>query len=166
MPNPKNRNQHSEEQIERLCKIIQYQGFRTPLIISNQSGQLVAGHGRLEAAKKLGMINLPVIFEDFENSDQEYAANVSDNSIGAWAELDLAGINADLADLGPFDIDLLGLKDFRVDSAELNDPDQEGGEPGYKQQYGVMVVCESELQQEQIFYKLTNEGLECRVVVT
>lgn len=119
VPNPKNRNSHSEEQIERLCKIIQYQGFRTPLIISNQSGQLVAGHGRLEAAKKLGMTSLPVIFEDFENSDQEYAANVSDNSIASWAELDLAGINADLADLGPFDIDLLGIKDFHVDVSEL-----------------------------------------------
>lgn len=113
-PNPKNRNNHSKEQIERLCKIIMYQGFRNPLIISNRSGYLVAGHGRLLAAKELGIKEVPVIYQDFDDEDQEYTAAVSDNAISSWAELDLSGINADIPELGPFDIDLLGIKDFTV----------------------------------------------------
>lgn len=117
-PNPKNRNSHSDEQIERLCKIIKYQGFRNPLIISKRSGLLVAGHGRLLAAKKLGLEKVPVIYQDFEDEDQEYTASVSDNSIASWAELDLSGINADLSSLGPFDIDLLGIKDFVLEPSE------------------------------------------------
>lgn len=127
-PNPKNRNTHSEEQIDRLCKIITYQGFRNPIIISKRSGLLVAGHGRLLAAKKLGMTEVPVIYEDFESEDQEYAYSVSDNAIAEWSELDFSGINADLESLGPFEIELLGLKDFAVDVSEkIEDEKSEGG---------------------------------------
>lgn len=133
VPNPKNRNNHSDDQIDRLAKIIQYQGFRSPLIISNQSGQLVSGHGRLLAAKKLGLESVPVIYQDFENSDQEYAAMVSENSIASWAELDLAGINLDLEELGPFDIDLLGIKNFHVDVAEIENTSVELNESDFQE---------------------------------
>lgn len=126
-PNPKNMNQHPADQIDRLCKIIEYQGFRTPLIISKQSGFLVAGHGRLEAAKKLKLSHLPVIYQDFVDQDQEYAAMVSDNSIASWAELDFSAINAELDKLGPFDIDLLGIKNFKIDCAGLPDVGQANG---------------------------------------
>lgn len=117
--NPANRNSHSSEQIDRLAKIIQYQGFRNPLIVSNRTGLVVAGHGRLMAAQKLGLTELPVMYQDFKDSDAEYAAMVSDNAIASWSELDLAGINADMADLGPMDLELMGLPDFKVDPAEL-----------------------------------------------
>lgn len=118
-PNHKNRNIHTPAQIERLTEIIRYQGFRNPLIVSNRSGLVVAGHGRLMAAKKLGLKEVPVLFQDFDSEEQEYAAQVSDNSIASWAELDLAGINADLGDLGPgFDLDMLGLKSFELEPAD------------------------------------------------
>lgn len=117
--NPKNRNKHSKEQIDRLVEIITYQGFRAPLLISNRTGLLVAGHGRLEAAKQLKLKEVPVMFQDFDDEAQEYAAMVSDNAIASWSELDLSGINLDIGDLGPdFNIDLLGIKNFTVDVAE------------------------------------------------
>lgn len=117
--NPKNRNKHPVDQIERLADIIKYQGFRNPLIVSNRTGLLVAGHGRLEAAKLLSLSEVPVIYQDFENEDQEYACGISDNSIGAWAELDMSGINFDVPELGPdFDIEMLGIKDFVLDMSE------------------------------------------------
>jgi DNA modification methylase len=127
IPNEKNRNQHTPSQIERLKQIIEYQGFRIPVIISNRSGRLVAGHGRILAAKQLGMKFVPAIYQDFESDEQEYTAGISDNSIAAWAELDLTSINLDIGDLGPFDIDLLGIDSFTVDMAEkegLTDEDE------------------------------------------
>jgi ParB-like nuclease domain len=118
-PNKKNRNIHSEDQIERLAQIIKYQGWRSPIVVSKQSGEIVAGHGRLEAAKKLGLNQVPVSYQDFLSPDQEYAYLVSDNSIASWAELDFAGINQDIADLGPeFEIDLLGIRNFNIDFQE------------------------------------------------
>lgn len=119
IPHEKNRNVHSGEQIERLAQIIAVSGFRQPLVVSNRSGKLISGHGRLMAAKKLGMLELPVIREDFASDEEEYQHLTADNGIAAWSELDFAGINADLGDLGPdFDIDILGLKDFTIEVAD------------------------------------------------
>lgn len=123
--NPNNRNHHPQDQIERLAKVIKYQGFRNPLIVSNQTGFIVAGHGRFLAAIRAGLKEVPVIFQDFESPEQEYAYGVSDNAVSLWAELDLTGINNDLQDLdGSFDIDNLGIKNFTLDFNEKEfDPD-------------------------------------------
>lgn len=117
--NKKNSNRHPPEQIERLANIIRYQGFREPGVISNLSGVLIAGEGRYLAAKKLGLKKMPVIFQDFDSEEQEYAFGVSTNSIASWAELDLGLINLELENMGPdFDLEMLGLKDFELDPAD------------------------------------------------
>lgn len=119
IPNPKNPNKHPQDQIERLSKIIDFQGFRVPLIISNRSGFLVSGHGRLECAKHLNIKELPVMYQDFESEAQEYAFVVSDNEIQKWASTDLSMVNMEMLDLGPdFDIDLLAIKDFVIEPIE------------------------------------------------
>jgi hypothetical protein len=116
VPNPKNPNAHTDQQIERLCKIIQAQGFRSPLVVSKRSGFLIAGHGRLMAAKLLDMKTVPVIYQDFENEALEYAHMTADNAISEWASLDRSQINIDMLELGPeFDIDLLGLREFTLE---------------------------------------------------
>lgn len=125
-PHPKNRNDHSKEQIERLAEIFNYQGVRRPIHNSTLSGCITAGHGRLLTAKHMKMESYPAEWQDYDDADQEQIDVTSDNSIALWAELDLAGINADLAELGPIDIDLLGIKDFTVDVSEHDgdgDPD-------------------------------------------
>src|SRR5262245_5749664 len=52
--NPRNPNQHPQTQIALLAKVINHQGWRSPIVVSNRSGFIVAGHGRFEAAKLLG----------------------------------------------------------------------------------------------------------------
>lgn len=114
-PNPLNRNSHPKDQLERLAKILEYQGWRYPIKVSKRSGLITSGHGRLEAAKLLKWKEVPVSYQEYESEEQEYADTVSDNSIASWSELDLSGINSDLTDLGPdFDIDLLGIKEFSL----------------------------------------------------
>lgn len=122
-PHPKNRNKHPDEQITRLAEILEYQGWRYPIKVSKLSGFITAGHGRLEAATKLGLKEVPVNFQEYESEEQEYADLTADNAIALWAEIDLAAINVDLADLGPdFNIDLLGLKDFILEPADKLEP--------------------------------------------
>lgn len=118
IPSPRNRNSHSKEQIERLAKILNYQGIRYCIKVSKQSGFITSGHGRLMAAQLLGWTEFPVNYQDYDTTDQEYMDCVADNSIASWSELNLSGINTDLADLGPLDIDLLGIKDFALDLSE------------------------------------------------
>jgi len=124
---PKNRNIHPKEQIDRLIQILEYQGFRYAIKISKQSGFITSGHGRRLAAMKMKIKEVPVVYQDYESEDQEYADIVADNAIAAWAELDLSNINMDIADLGPdFDINLLGIKNFEIEIADKfqGDPDE------------------------------------------
>lgn len=125
---PKNPNKHGNDQIERLSQIYKYQGIRHPIIVSSRSLHIVAGHGRKLAAIRAGLKKVPVVFQDFESDEQEYAFIVSDNAISDWAELDLSMINMEVPDMGPdFDINMLGIHNFKLDAFEheegLTDPD-------------------------------------------
>ena len=133
-PNKRNRNKHSIEQIEKLSKLLSYQGMRAPIIISKLSGEIVKGHCTLDAIKKLGVKKAPVVYQDFKDLDVEYAFVQSDNSISSWSDLDLTGINSDIGDLGPdFDIDLLGIKNFTLDIAEFEfDPSSKDNDKPHK----------------------------------
>lgn len=121
IPYEKNMNSHSKDQIARLVKLIEYQGFRDPLIVQKGTNIIAAGHGRWKAAKKMKMKKVPVTYQEFDNEAQFYAFVVSHNAIAkdSWASLDLAMVNTEMLDLGPdFDIDLLGIKDFVIEPAE------------------------------------------------
>ena len=123
VPHPKNPNNHPKEQVERLAKIIDHQGQRSPIVVSKQSGFMIVGHGRLEAMKSLGWDRVAVDYQDFDSEATEYAHMTADNAIGEWSGLDLSKINLDMIDLGPdLDIELLGLKDFEVEPLDRLDP--------------------------------------------
>lgn len=122
-PHPKNPNKHPEDQVKRLAQILEYQGFRYPVKVSQLSGFVTSGHGRIEAAKLNGWTHVPVSFQPYDDEAQEYADIVADNSIASWAELDFSAINSELPDLGPdFDTNLLGIKDFEIDPADKLEP--------------------------------------------
>lgn len=115
---PKNRNKHPKDQIERLAKILDYQGLRAPIVVSKLSGKIVKGHGTLQAIKKNNWEKAPVVYQEFEDNDQEWLFVQSDNAIASWSDLDLSGINSDLPELGPFDIDLIGIKNFAENASD------------------------------------------------
>ncbi len=129
-PHPKNPNQHPPDQIARLAKILEYQGWRYPIKISNRSGFVTSGHGRIEAAWLNGWNEVPVNYQDYESEEQEYADVVADNAIASWSDLNISSINIEIAALGPeLDVDLLGIKDFVIEPADkfIGDEDEVPG---------------------------------------
>ena len=64
-PNPKNPNQHPEEQLRRLGSIIRAAGWRNPITVSTRSGLIVRGHGRLMAAQLAGLNEVPVDYQNY-----------------------------------------------------------------------------------------------------
>lgn len=68
-PNPRNPNRHSDEQVELLAKIIKAQGWRAPITVSDLSGMVVRGHGRLMAAQLAGCSHVPVDFQHYDSED-------------------------------------------------------------------------------------------------
>lgn len=113
IPNSRNTNKHSTEQIERLAKIINYQGFRSPIVVSNRSGFIVAGHARLEAARHLNLTKVPVSYQDFVDDEQEWAHLNADNAIASWAEIDF-NMAKDFNFSLEFDSEMMGFKDFKM----------------------------------------------------
>jgi ParB-like chromosome segregation protein Spo0J len=121
IPNDKNNNVHNDEQKRMARKIFEAQGFRSPLLISNRTGKLIAGHLRLEIAKEKGATELPCMFQDFESEEQEYQHLTADNALASQSSLDLSMVNTHILELGPFDIELLGIKDFVIEPIEKLD---------------------------------------------
>lgn len=147
-PHGKNPNRHSEEQVKRLAKNMREPtiGIRHPIIVSNRSGCIVAGHGRLESFRELGLKEVPVSYQDFESDDAEYAFMVSDNALHNWSELDLGLVNMELENLGPdFDLDFLGLNNFKLDF-NLDSFSQEIGK--LSDSFGYTLIFPKEYQQK------------------
>lgn len=115
--NPRNPNKHSDKQVALLAKIIRHQGWRSPITVSNRSGFVVTGHGRLQAAILLGEQLVPVDRQDFASEADEWAHLVADNRIAELADADKSMITDLLKDLdsGGLDMDLTG---FDMDALE------------------------------------------------
>lgn len=126
VPHERNPNKHPEEQIQRLARLIDFQGFRHPIIVSKRSGKIVAGHARLAAAKVLGLQQVPVDYQEFDSDESEYAFLISDNGIQEFSSMDFAEISDIMVDLGPdFELDLLGVKDFQMDASGFSGEEED-----------------------------------------
>jgi ParB-like chromosome segregation protein Spo0J len=125
--NPRNPNTHPVRQIELLAKNIRYFGWRHPITVSRQSGLIVAGHGRLEAAKHLGLQLVPVDYQDFSSENDEMAVLIADNRLAELASVDLNSLENVINELKVegFDTLLTGFEEADLDS--LLSPDNSSG---------------------------------------
>ena len=115
-PNPKNPNKHPDSQIGLLAKNIKYLGWRHPITVSKRSGYIVAGHGRLAAAKKLGLQIVPVDYQEFSSDAEETAALVADNRLAELSETSEDDLKKILSELdGEIDIDLTGFSEAEAE---------------------------------------------------
>jgi len=128
LPYVRNARQHSDEQIAQIAASIAEFGFVNP-ILTGADGVLVAGHGRLAAARKLGLATVPVVVLDHLTPTQRRALVLADNRLAELATWDDALLRIELEALQDdgFDLDLTG---FDADAlAELlagEEPEHEG----------------------------------------
>lgn len=126
VPNPKNPNNHPQKQIDLLSKIIQYQGQRSPIVVSNRSGFITKGHGRRLALLRSGWTKAAVDYQDYESEAQEYADMIADNKIAELAEHDDAKMMLDLKTIPDLNLEMLGIPDLTlIEDKEFEcDPDE------------------------------------------
>ena len=122
-PNPKNPNTHPAGQIKLLGKIIKDQGWRMPITVSKRSGLIVKGHGRLEAAFRVGILKAPVDLQDYESEAAEHADMVADNRLAELAKIDRKSLQALMAELKLTDLDmeLTGFSQSELDKHFLEE---------------------------------------------
>ena len=120
VPYLQNAKSHPQDQIDKLARAIQEFGFRIPVLIDDQN-VLVAGHGRLLAAKQLGLKNIPAIRATGMTPEQCRAFRIADNKLGEseWLEDILRAEMLDMRDM-ELDMSLLGFDDldFLIDPVE------------------------------------------------
>lgn len=118
LPYPRNARTHSKRQIRQIADSIGAFGFTNPVLV-DRSATIVAGHGRVEAAKLLGMKRVPTICLKSLNEDQIRAYVLADNKLGERAGWDNAILAIELQhltsiDLG-FDVALTGFEIGEID---------------------------------------------------
>jgi DNA modification methylase len=129
-PDPRNARTHPKRQIEQLCSSIRQFGFTNPVLVDEQS-MLIAGHGRLRAARELGFAEVPTIKLHGLSEVQKKALRLADNKIALNAGWDVEILRLELEEIGTLDVDFdLSLTGFASGEIDIvlkaaNDPDEE-----------------------------------------
>jgi hypothetical protein len=116
VPYAKNSRTHSEEQIAQIAASIKEWGFTTAVLVDEKGG-IIAGHGRVLAARKLGIDTLPVMVATGWTEPQKRAYVIADNqlALNAGWNMEMLKTEIDGLKLEDFDIDLLGFEDSFLD---------------------------------------------------
>lgn len=131
IPYANNSRTHSDEQVTQVAASIKEFGFTNPILIDEKNG-IIAGHGRLMAAKKLGLEQVPTITLEGLTDAQRKAYVIADNKLALNSGWDNELLSLEIEQLKglDFDIDLLGfdkdeLADLLPEIEELPDGDED-----------------------------------------
>ena len=119
IPHPDNTNDHPQEQIEILAKIMNRK-VRKPITVSLKSGFITSGHARLEAAKLNGWDEYPVDYQNYDTDAEEFEDLTADNKLASYAEFNTSKFNEVFVKYGPeLSFEMAGMPDFKVDPSEV-----------------------------------------------
>ena len=120
VPYENNARTHSAEQLAQIQSSIREFGFTAPILVDGEAG-ILAGHGRLEAAKALGMTEVPVVVLDHLTPEQRRLYVLADNKLAENAGGDDAKLAAELRELMAADFDLSSMGFSDEDLRRLED---------------------------------------------
>ena len=129
-PDSRNARTHPKQQVDQIVASIRQFGFVNP-ILADPDGRIIAGHGRLMAAKAMGLAEVPIIYIPGLSEAQKRALRIADNKIALGASWDVDALKMELTELGALDLDFdLSVTGFSTGELDviLNgsaDPDDE-----------------------------------------
>jgi len=125
-PNPRNARTHSRDQVRAIARSIEEFGFTNP-ILTTEDYVVLAGHGRLEAAKLIGLKAVPVLRLCHLGEAERRAYSIADNKLALRAGWDLEILTSDLQELADleFDLELTGFEVAEIDILFANRAEQE-----------------------------------------
>src|SRR6202163_2602349 len=130
IPDPRNARTHPKRQIDQIRTSIEAFGFTNP-ILADPEGHIIAGHGRLQAARLMGLAEVPVITLSGLSETQKRALRIADNKIALNASWDLEILQLELGELASLDVDIdLTVTGFSTGEIDViltsaGDPDDE-----------------------------------------
>lgn len=157
VPYARNSRTHSDEQVAKIAASIKEFGFLNPVIVDGDNG-IVAGHGRVLAAQRLGMDSLPVVEAGHLTDAQKRAYVIADNRLALDAGWDDEMLRIEFSDLDEsgFDLELTG---FTLDEIAALEP--EVVEEGLTDEDNVPEAPEDPVSVEGDVWVLGNHRLMC-----
>jgi DNA modification methylase len=131
VPYARNARTHSPEQVAKIAASMSEFGFTNPILVEESTGEIIAGHGRLAAAMKLGLKKAPVIPLSHLSDAQRRAYVLADNKLAELAGWDHALLAEEMRalDVEGFDLDLIGFSDDEL-AGLLAGPEDAAPPPG------------------------------------
>jgi ParB-like chromosome segregation protein Spo0J len=142
IPYARNARTHSDEQVAQIAASIKEWGWTTPVLV-DEDGQIIAGHGRVMAARKLGIEDIPVMVARGWSEAQRRAYVLADNKLALNSGWDMDLLKVELQDIGEmsFDLDKIGFGVgemtnlfLDVENGEVNPDEEWKGMPEFDQQ--------------------------------
>jgi DNA modification methylase len=157
IPYVKNSRTHSDAQVAQIAASIKEFGWTNPILVDGENG-IIAGHGRLMAARKLGHTEVPVIELAHMTDSQKKAYVIADNQLAMNAGWDTSLLSLELADLKDqgFNLDILGFDPKELD--KLLEPEQVDG---LTDEDAVSDIPEEPVTKLGDIYQLGNHRLMC-----
>lgn len=172
VPYAKNSRTHDDAQVAQIAASIREFGFTNPVLIDGEGG-IIAGHGRVLAARKLKMRQVPCIMLDYLTDTQRRAYVIADNKLALNSGWDEELLKLELSDLNDegFDLALVGFGPSELSAAMGLDEELDGEAPkidagiDYKEKFAIIVDCADEADQQATFERLDSMGFTCKVLV-
>lgn len=151
IPYARNSRTHSDEQVQQIAGSIKEFGFTNPVLIDGQNG-IIAGHGRILAAHKLGMKEVPTICLDYLTDAQRKAYVITDNKLALNAGWDEELLGIELSELREmdFDLSLTGFSEEELGSFEIEEADMPELSDEDKQPFQQMTFTVHDEQAEEV----------------
>lgn len=168
IPYARNSRTHSDAQVAQLAASIREWGWTTPVLI-DQAGMIIAGHGRVLAARKLGLEDVPVVVADGWTDAQKRAYVIADNKLALNAGWDSDLLRIELGELQTLDIDM-DLIGFNADELALalglieDLIEDEEKEPTDRERFTLLIQCENERQIETLFLEMQERGFDPKIM--
>ena len=170
-PYDRNPRQHSDAQIDQLANAIKSWGWTMPVLV-DETNEIIAGHGRVLAAVRLGLVDVPVMVAHGWSEDQKRAYVIADNKLAMNASWDIDLLRLELTDLQAAHIDVaeLGFSPKELENAlqsfSTAGAQAAGQSLGDDMTYRVVVDCRDEQHQAAMIEQLQREGLKCRALIS
>ncbi len=168
IPYARNSRTHSDAQVAQIAASIKEWGWTTPVLV-DEGGQIIAGHGRIMAARKLGMAEVPVVIASGWSDAQKRAYVIADNKLALNSGWDDDLLKLELGELHElnYNMDLLGFDGDELGKLMYEDlPQMPIAQPNQNVDavFEIAVTCKDEQQQEELYKMLTDQGHVCRVL--
>lgn len=160
---------HNAKAVSKVAASIKKFGFGNPILARKADGEIIAGHTRLAAAKKLKLKSVPVRYLDISEADAHLLA-LADNKLGEIAEWDDVALAEVFKELQIEDADLAssGFSDTEVERllGEVGDDEKPDTSPQLDGlTYQILVECSSEEQQAEHMSAIENLGISCKPLI-